>query len=143
MSSLPNTLTYRSVSSVHSVWSVLTSFVFPASDSVQDDDSRSYANRGDPKGDSGPFHPVVFAVVDDCDCAQIRETLHATFKSGVTCPLAWRKHQLYQLARKAQNEAEVICDTFAEDLSKPRLEVLFMAKVSARVWTQCRQSEQD
>ncbi|KAI9459378.1 aldehyde dehydrogenase [Boletus coccyginus] len=56
--------------------------------------------------------------------AQIRETLVATFKAGVTRPLAWRKHQLYQLARLAQNEADAICDALAKDLSKPKMEVL-------------------
>lgn len=56
--------------------------------------------------------------------AQIRETLVATFKAGVTRPLAWRKHQLYQLARLAQNEADAICDALAKDLSKPKMEAL-------------------
>ncbi|KAF8438329.1 aldehyde dehydrogenase [Boletus edulis BED1] len=55
---------------------------------------------------------------------KIRETLRATFKAGVTRPLEWRKHQLYQLARLAQNEADAICDALNKDLSKPRLEVL-------------------
>ncbi|KIJ61768.1 hypothetical protein HYDPIDRAFT_96028, partial [Hydnomerulius pinastri MD-312] len=61
---------------------------------------------------------------------QIRDTLRATFKSGVTRPLAWRKHQLYQLARMAQNEAEAFCEAIGKDLSKPRTEVL-MAEVGA------------
>jgi len=66
------------------------------------------------------------------EISKIRETLRATFKAGVTRPLAWRKHQLYQLARLAQNEADVICDALAEDLSKPRVEVL-MGEVGAIV----------
>ncbi|KAF9228241.1 aldehyde dehydrogenase [Gyrodon lividus] len=58
------------------------------------------------------------------DIPKIRDALRATFQSGVTRPIAWRKHQLYQLARMAQNEAEAFCDALAKDLSKPRLEVL-------------------
>lgn len=55
---------------------------------------------------------------------QIKETLRATFRTGVTRPLAWRKHQLYQLARLVQNEADAICDALAKDFSKPRTDVL-------------------
>ncbi|KAF9235408.1 aldehyde dehydrogenase [Melanogaster broomeanus] len=58
------------------------------------------------------------------EIAKIRDALRATFKSGVTRPVAWRKHQLYQLARMAQNEAEAFCDALAKDLSKPRVEVM-------------------
>ena len=55
---------------------------------------------------------------------QIRDDLRATFRSGVTRPLEWRKHQLYQLVRLAQNEANAICDALARDYTKPRFEVM-------------------
>ena len=55
---------------------------------------------------------------------QIRDELRATFRSGVTRPLEWRKHQLHQLVRLAQNEANAICDALALDFAKPRFEVM-------------------
>ncbi|KIM65527.1 hypothetical protein SCLCIDRAFT_1212262 [Scleroderma citrinum Foug A] len=55
---------------------------------------------------------------------KIRDDLRATFRSGVTRPLEWRKHQLYQLVRLAQNEANAICDALARDYTKPRFEVM-------------------
>jgi len=73
--------------------------------------------------------------------AQIRETLVATFKVGVTRPLAWRKHQLYQLARLAQNEADAICDALAKDFSKPKVEVL-LAEVGTIVERATKSAEQ-
>lgn len=61
---------------------------------------------------------------------KIRDALRATFRSGVTRPIAWRQHQLYQLARMAQNERELICDALQKDLGKPKTEVL-MAEVGS------------
>ncbi|KAG2145719.1 aldehyde dehydrogenase [Suillus cothurnatus] len=55
---------------------------------------------------------------------KIRDALRATFRSGLTRPIPWRQHQLYQLARMAQNERELICDALQKDLGKPRTEVL-------------------
>ncbi|KAG1807970.1 aldehyde dehydrogenase [Suillus subaureus] len=55
---------------------------------------------------------------------KIRDALHATFRSGLTRPLPWRQHQLYQLARMAQNERELIYDALQIDLGKPKTEVL-------------------
>ncbi|KAG1869415.1 aldehyde dehydrogenase [Suillus subalutaceus] len=55
---------------------------------------------------------------------KIRDALQATFRSGLTRPLPWRQHQLYQLARMAQNERELICDALQKDLGKPKTEVL-------------------
>ncbi|KAG2344173.1 aldehyde dehydrogenase [Suillus weaverae] len=59
---------------------------------------------------------------------KIRDALRATFRSGLTRPIPWRQHQLYQLARMAQNERELICDALKKDLGKPKTEVL-MAEV--------------
>lgn len=72
---------------------------------------------------------------------QIREALRATFKSGVTRPLAWRKHQLYQLARLAQDEADALSDAVAKDFSKPKVEVL-MTEVGAVVKRAIQSAEQ-
>lgn len=55
---------------------------------------------------------------------KIRDALRATFRSGLTRPIAWRQHQLYQIARMAQNERELICDALKKDLGKPKTEVL-------------------
>ncbi|KAG6331416.1 hypothetical protein ID866_7675 [Astraeus odoratus] len=55
---------------------------------------------------------------------QIRDDLRATFKSGVTLPLEWRRHQLHQVARLAQIEADAICEAIARDFNKPRFEVI-------------------
>ncbi|KAI6046580.1 aldehyde dehydrogenase [Pisolithus marmoratus] len=55
---------------------------------------------------------------------RIRNELRSTFKTELTRSLEWRKRQLYQLARLAQNEAEAICDALARDFAKPRFEVI-------------------
>ncbi|KAG2129419.1 aldehyde dehydrogenase [Suillus bovinus] len=53
-----------------------------------------------------------------------RWALQATFRSGLTRPLPWRQHQLYQLARMAQNERGLVCDALWKDLGKPKTEAL-------------------
>ena len=55
------------------------------------------------------------------DPIQIRDGLRGTFRKGVLRPLAWRKEQLYQLARLAQDNAEAI----SQDMGKPKVEVYF------------------
>ena len=77
-----------------------------------------YPYRRNPQGVSERY--LVFFFLS----AQIRDELRATFRSGVTRPLEWRKHQLYQLARLAQNEANAICDALARDYAKPRGDAL-------------------
>ncbi|KAG1848818.1 aldehyde dehydrogenase [Suillus tomentosus] len=72
---------------------------------------------------------------------QIRDALQATFRSGLTRPIAWRQHQLYQLARLAQNERELICDALQKDLGKPKTEVL-MAEVGCIIETAMKSAEQ-
>ncbi|KAG2105523.1 aldehyde dehydrogenase [Suillus discolor] len=72
---------------------------------------------------------------------KIRDALRATFRSGLTRPIAWRQHQLYQLARLAQNERELICDALKKDLGKPKTEVL-MAEVGCIIETAMRTAEQ-
>ncbi|KAG2354592.1 aldehyde dehydrogenase [Suillus spraguei] len=72
---------------------------------------------------------------------KIRDALRATFRSGLTRPLAWRQHQLYQLARMAQNERELICHALKKDLGKPRTEVL-MAEVGHIVERAVKSAEQ-
>ncbi|KAG2137857.1 aldehyde dehydrogenase [Suillus bovinus] len=72
---------------------------------------------------------------------KIRDALRATFRSGVTRPIKWRQHQLYQLARMAQNERELICDALKKDLGKPKTEVL-MAEVGCVVERALKSAEQ-
>ncbi|PPQ68235.1 hypothetical protein CVT24_005043, partial [Panaeolus cyanescens] len=51
-------------------------------------------------------------------------SLNATFQSSVTKPIAYRKRQLYNLARFAQENAEALAQCLFEDLGKPRQEAL-------------------
>ncbi|KAJ7174897.1 aldehyde dehydrogenase [Mycena filopes] len=53
---------------------------------------------------------------------EIHETLRANFQSGVTRPLAWRKHQILQVARMVQDNAEAVAEALAKDLGKPKAE---------------------
>ncbi|KAL4071649.1 Aldehyde/histidinol dehydrogenase [Scleroderma yunnanense] len=77
------------------------------------------------------------------DLVQIRDDLRTTFRSGVTRPLEWRKHQLHQLARLAQNEADAICDALSRDFSKPRFEAIGeIGMVIGRVLSSAEQLEE-
>ncbi|KAG6332317.1 hypothetical protein ID866_6770, partial [Astraeus odoratus] len=67
---------------------------------------------------------LVYTSIDDIP--QIRDDLRVTFKSGVTRSLEWRRRQLHQLARLAQNEADAIAEAIARDFAKPRFEVVVM-----------------
>ncbi|KIK94969.1 hypothetical protein PAXRUDRAFT_33229 [Paxillus rubicundulus Ve08.2h10] len=67
-------------------------------------------------------HPLINTPLEEIP--KIRDALRATFNSCVTRPIAWRQHQLYQLARMAQNEADAFCEALAKDISKPRFDVL-------------------
>ncbi|KAH8813620.1 aldehyde dehydrogenase [Flagelloscypha sp. PMI_526] len=58
---------------------------------------------------------------------QIRLDLRKTFASGKTRSLEWRKHQLYQLARMVQDNADEFADAIFRDLGKPKQEV-FLAE---------------
>lgn len=68
---------------------------------------------------SSSFHPVPdhpFA------CLQIYNRLQSTYKAGKLLPLEYRRKQLYQLARLAQENIKIIEDALFADLRKPRLE---------------------
>lgn len=71
---------------------------------------------------------------------KIRDDLRTTFKTGVTRSLEWRKRQLYQVARLAQNEVEAICDAMARDFAKPRFEVM-VAELAAVVQRALKSAE--
>ncbi|EIW76927.1 aldehyde dehydrogenase [Coniophora puteana RWD-64-598 SS2] len=60
------------------------------------------------------------------DIPKIRNAVKDTFKSGTTRPIAWRKHQLLQLARLSQENADAIVEALSKDLRKPRLESLMI-----------------
>lgn len=50
--------------------------------------------------------------------------MQATFRSGTTRSLSWRKHQLNQLVLMLRENIEPIVQAFSVDLRKPRAEVL-------------------
>ncbi|KDQ60950.1 hypothetical protein JAAARDRAFT_77074 [Jaapia argillacea MUCL 33604] len=52
----------------------------------------------------------------------IRETLYHTFRAGKTRPLEWRRQQLYQLARMAQENSDAFVEAIGKDLGKPPME---------------------
>ncbi|EIN03578.1 aldehyde dehydrogenase [Punctularia strigosozonata HHB-11173 SS5] len=60
-------------------------------------------------------------VVDELP--KIAEELRATFRSGKTRPLAWRRHQLHQVARMMQENKDEFTKAIAYDMRKPALEV--------------------
>lgn len=60
----------------------------------------------------------------------ILNELRTTFRSGVTKPLAWRRHQLLQLARFAQENADDLAECLRLDLGRPKQEA-FMTEVGA------------
>ncbi|EIW76937.1 aldehyde dehydrogenase [Coniophora puteana RWD-64-598 SS2] len=59
------------------------------------------------------------------DIENYHTLLHTTASTTHTHPLAWRRHQLLQLARMVQNHANELCDALWADMRKPRTEVIF------------------
>ena len=55
--------------------------------------------------------------------SQIHHRLRATYKSGATRSLAYRRKQLLQLARLVQENVTALEDAELHDLGKPRMEV--------------------
>ncbi|KAL1725747.1 Aldehyde/histidinol dehydrogenase [Schizophyllum commune] len=55
---------------------------------------------------------------------KIHARLRATFESGKTQPLEYRRHQLLQLARLIQDNAEAMQNAIYKDYGKQRLEVV-------------------
>lgn len=64
--------------------------------------------------------PVPHSPVDDIPPLVAR--LRATFDSGKTRPLAWRREQLQALLRFCKEQAEPLAEALAADLGKPTLE---------------------
>ncbi|KAF4619978.1 hypothetical protein D9613_004641 [Agrocybe pediades] len=58
----------------------------------------------------------------------INAQLRKTFKTGLTRPIAWRRHQLLQLARLAKENADEIAECLRLDLGRPKQEAI-MAEV--------------
>ncbi|KAJ3900028.1 aldehyde dehydrogenase [Lentinula edodes] len=54
---------------------------------------------------------------------KINASLHATFATRKTFSLAWRQHQLLQIARMLQENHKAIADAIYADLGKPAFEV--------------------
>ncbi|KAG6831116.1 hypothetical protein H0H87_006141 [Tephrocybe sp. NHM501043] len=63
---------------------------------------------------------------------KIHEALRASFRKGLTQPIAWRRHQLHQLVRMVQENADALAASLASDLGRPRQEA-FMAEIGAVV----------
>jgi aldehyde dehydrogenase (NAD+) len=60
--------------------------------------------------------------------SQIHTALRQTFRSGLTLPLPFRRHQLRQLALFARENADAIASCILTDLGRPRQETI-MAEV--------------
>ncbi|KAF8064447.1 aldehyde dehydrogenase [Lyophyllum atratum] len=56
---------------------------------------------------------------------KIRTALRQSFRKGVTRPLAWRRHQLLQLARMMQENSDAFAESLAADLGRPKMEASF------------------
>ena len=70
------------------------------------------------------------AVADPATAMDVASRLRATFATGVTRPLAWRRNQLERMiALLEDNEAEVLA-ALAADLGKPRAEGFMEAAIS-------------
>jgi aldehyde dehydrogenase (NAD+) len=52
----------------------------------------------------------------------LADRLRATFGTGLTRPLEWRRQQLANLARMLRDDAGTLTDAMADDLGKPELE---------------------
>ncbi|KAJ7842335.1 aldehyde dehydrogenase [Mycena olivaceomarginata] len=52
----------------------------------------------------------------------MRDALRTSFRKGLARPIEWRRHQLFQLARMMQENAEAFAEALTEDLGKPKLE---------------------
>ncbi|KAJ3720080.1 aldehyde dehydrogenase [Lentinula raphanica] len=63
---------------------------------------------------------------------KINAALHATFASRKTFPLAWRQHQLLQIARMLQENHKAFADAIYADLGKPAFEV-YMTELNLMV----------
>ncbi|TFY78986.1 hypothetical protein EWM64_g5029 [Hericium alpestre] len=57
------------------------------------------------------------------DLPAIYETLQSTFRKGISRPLAWRRHQLHQLARMAQENKDKFVAAIYADFRKPEMEI--------------------
>jgi aldehyde dehydrogenase (NAD+) len=56
---------------------------------------------------------------------QIHQDLVQAFRGGLARPLDWRRRQLLQIARMAQENADAFVGALAQDLGKPKMEALF------------------
>ncbi|KDR77921.1 hypothetical protein GALMADRAFT_118796 [Galerina marginata CBS 339.88] len=62
------------------------------------------------------------------DIPAIHDSLRKTFRSGITKPIAWRRHQLLQLARFARDNSDALAECLRQDLGRPKQEAI-MAEV--------------
>ncbi|KAA1467037.1 aldehyde dehydrogenase [Dentipellis sp. KUC8613] len=71
----------------------------------------------------------------------IYDALQQTFESGIARPLAWRRHQLYQLARMAKENRDAFGAAIHADLGKPVME-LMLAEIGPIVERSLKSAEQ-
>ena len=62
----------------------------------------------------------------------LADRLRATFATGLTRPVEWRRRQLGQLVRMLRNDAGTLTDAMADDLGKPGLEAWLTDVVAVR-----------
>jgi aldehyde dehydrogenase (NAD+) len=72
--------------------------------------------------------PSLFPFFQVTDDLQIHGSLRETFHSGLTFPLAFRRHQLHQLALFARENADSIASCIFTDLGRSKQETM-MAEV--------------
>ncbi|KAK0201342.1 Aldehyde/histidinol dehydrogenase [Desarmillaria ectypa] len=66
---------------------------------------------------------LVYTSLDEIEGTH--RVLHETFASRLTVPIAWRQHQLLQLARMFQENHEALAAALTEDIGRPTLEAYF------------------
>jgi aldehyde dehydrogenase (NAD+) len=67
-------------------------------------------------------HQVPMPATPDLDAAALVARLRATFDSGKTRPLAWRREQLQAMRKMLTEREPELLEALAADLGKPRLE---------------------
>ena len=67
-------------------------------------------------------HAVPTPATPDLDAAELVARLRATFDSGKTRPLAWRREQLQAMRKLLVEREPELLEALAADLGKPRLE---------------------
>ncbi|EJD05268.1 aldehyde dehydrogenase [Fomitiporia mediterranea MF3/22] len=90
-------------------------------DNNDDDDmGQKQFKHSKPPTDAAPLDPRLHTPLEDIE--RHHATLYKTFRAGTCRPLAYRRQQLYALARMCQENADALADAVYKDLGKPKLE---------------------